>query len=132
MPESKISELGTIGEDGRLRLQMERVDAYLAEHKGERCMVIFQAFAPHTTKLQQAYYRGYILPAIRAARWKLGTRASLTQTDAYLKTQCPVTCDNYYQGVADLTQSEMSEFIEWIKQFAAENLNTFIEEPKAL
>lgn len=36
------------------------------------------------------------------------------------------------RGIRDLSVAEMSDFLEWLKQFAAENLSVYIEDPKTL
>lgn len=46
MKTQKISESGLIGTDGRLRIPMDRVNAWCAEHKGERVVIRFEAAAP--------------------------------------------------------------------------------------
>lgn len=135
MKTDKISESGTISENGLLRMPMDRLKAFFAEHKGERVVVRFEAAAPGSTALQLAYYYNYIVPTICAALYEQGTRKSEEATDRWLVSQYPggFTYDGAEQHVArQLTKSQMSEFLEWLKQYAAENLYVYIEDPKTL
>lgn len=36
------------------------------------------------------------------------------------------------RGIRDLSVAEMSDFLEWLKQFAAENLSVYIEDPRTI
>lgn len=131
----KISESGLVGADGRLRMPMDRLNAFFAKHKGERVIVRFEAAAPGSTALQLAYYYNYIVPTICAALYEQGTRKSEEATDRWLVSQFPGGF--HYEGAEQhvarqLTKTQMTDFLEWLKQYAAENLYVYIEDPKTL
>lgn len=131
----KISESGLVGADGRLRMPMDRLNAFFAKHKGERVIVRFEAAAPGSTALQLAYYYNYIVPTICAALYEQGTRKSEESTDRWLVSQFPGGF--HYEGAEQhvarqLTKTQMTDFLEWLKQYAAENLYVYIEDPKTL
>ena len=149
MKTNKISESGIIGNDGRLRMPMDRLNAFFAEHKGERVIVRFDAAACGASVAQLAYYFNYIVPTIQAALFKTGERLSERQTDKWIREQAPFFFETFIpatpeqlrdgylgttdiRGVRELSVTEMSSFLEWLKQFAAENLNVYIEDPKTL
>ena len=129
----KISESGLIGTDGRLRLPMDRINAFCAANKGKRVVVRFEAAEPGSTKLQQAYYYNYIIPTIQAALFEQGTRKSEDAVDRWLVQQYPG--DKFAGELLDVVagrgfdKSQMSDFLEWLKQYAAENLSVYIEDP---
>ena len=50
------------------------------------------------------------------------TRRRNVETIGYTETR----------GIRDLSVAEMSDFLEWLKQFAAENLFVYIEDPRTL
>ena len=134
MKTTKISESGLIGDDGRLRMPMDRVNAFFAAHKGERVVVRFEAAAPGSTELQLAYYFNYIVPTIQTALWETGDRKTEKQVDLWLRQQCG-NCYNDYGGLLEarqMSKPDFSEFLEWLKQFAAENLYVYIEDSKTL
>jgi len=135
----KISESGLIGTDGRLRLPMDRINAFCAANKGKRVVVRFEAAEPGSSKLQQAYYYNYIVPTILAALYNQGTRKSEKAVDVWLVEQYPGDKGDYAMGIdfevtegRQMTQFQMSDFLEWLKQYAAENLSVYIEDPQTL
>lgn len=137
MKADKISESGTIGTDGRLRLPMDRINAFCAANKGTRVIVRFEAAEPGSSKLQQAYYYNYIVPTISAALYEQGTRKNENATDKWLveqypgdKTETEFGCE--IEKASGFTKSQMSDFLEWLKQFAAENLSVYIEDPRTI
>lgn len=130
----KISESGIITDNGQLRLPMDRLNAFFAANKGKRVVVRFEAAAPGSTELQLAYYFNYIVPTIQTALWENGDRRTEKQVDCWLRQQC-ASCYNDYGGLLEarqISKPDFSDFIEWLKQFAAENLYVYIEDPRCL
>ena len=135
MKKERISESGVIGADGKLRLPMDRLQAYFREHKGERVVVSFETAFVGSTAAQQVYYYKYIIPCIVEARYKQGTRMSEENTDKWILEQYPG--EFVYEGkkkvfARELSQNQMSELLEWLKQYAAENLEVFIDDPRII
>ncbi len=131
----KISESGIITDNGQLRLPMDRLNAFFAANKGKRVVVRFEAAAPGSTALQQAYYYNYVIPCVVEALREQGTRKSEDATDRWLISQYPggFRYDGAEQHVArQLTTTQMSDFLDWLKQYAAENLYVYIEDPRTL
>ena len=130
----KISESGIITDNGQLRLPMDRLNAFFAANKGKRVVVRFEAAEPGSTELQLAYYFNYIVPTIQTALWETGDRRTEKQVDLWLRQQC-ASCYNDYVGLLEarqISKPDFSDFIEWLKQFAAENLYVYIEDPRTL
>lgn len=134
MKADKISESGIVGTDGRLRMPMDRLNAFFAEHKGERVVVRFEAAAPGSTAAQLAYYFNYIIPTIQTALWETGERKTERQTDLWLRGQCAVCTSGWgdLMEAGQMSKTDFSEFLEWLKQFAAENLSVYIEDPRTI
>ena len=134
MKADKISESGIVGTDGRLRMPMDRLNAFFAEHKGERVVVRFEAAAPGSTAAQLAYYFNYIIPTIQTALWETGERKTERQTDVWLREQCAVCTSGWgdLMEAGQMLKTDFSEFLEWLKQFAAENLSVYIEDPRTI
>lgn len=134
MKADKISESGIITDNGQLRLPMDRLNAFFAANKGKRVVVRFEAAEPGSTELQLAYYFNYIVPTIQTALWENGDRKTEKQVDLWLRQQC-ASCYNDYGGLLEarqISKPDFSDFIEWLKQFAAENLYVYIEDPRTL
>ena len=130
----KISESGIITDNGQLRLPMDRLNAFFAANKGKRVVVRFEAAAPGSTELQLAYYFNYIVPTIQTALLETGERKTERQTDVWLRQQC-VHCTSGWGDLMEarqMSKTDFSLFIEWLKQFAAENLYVYIEDPRTL
>ena len=128
---------------------MERVNAFFKANKGKRIIVRFEAAEIGSTEAQLAYYFQYIVPTIQAALWETGERMNEKKVDEWLRQQCPSIFETFIpptkeqaeqgylgctetKGIRDLSVSEMSDFIDWIKQFAAENLFIYIEDAKTI
>lgn len=130
----KISESGIITDNGQLRLPMDRLNAFFAANKGKRVVVRFEAAEPGSSELQLAYYFNYIVPTIQTALWENGDRRTEKQVDLWLRQQC-ASCYNDYGGLLEarqISKPDFSDFIEWLKQFAAENLYVYIEDPRTI
>ena len=136
MNPNKLVESGMIGADGRLRLPMDRINAYAAANKGKRIIARFQAVEPGSTEAQKAYYYSYILPTVQAAEWDLGNRMTEEAVDSFLIGQYPFdkeTADgNAVTAGRELNQKQMSDFIDWLKMFAAQNYSVYIEDSKSI
>lgn len=130
----KISESGIITDNGQLRLPMDRLNAFFAANKGKRVVVRFEAATPGSTELQLAYYFNYIVPTIQTALLETGERKTERQTDVWLRQQC-IHCTSGWGDLMEarqMSKTDFSLFLEWLKQFAAENLYVYIEDPRTL
>lgn len=163
MKTQKISESGLIGTDGRLRIPMDRINAWCKEHKGDRVVIRFEAAVQGSTELQLAYYFNYIVPTIQTALLETGERMNEKQVDQWIRKQAAFLFEKVVpgtiipeetsiegdgtisrrrnveivgytetRGIRDLSKSEMSDFLEWLKQYAAENLSVYIEDPRTI
>ena len=128
-----IVESGVIGHDGKLRLPTDRVNAEFSKHKGCRVVARFEFYAAGSTEAQQGYYYGYVVPAIRAGLLELGERKSEQATDEFLVRE--------YQSAGgplgpeqarQFDKQQITEFLEWLKQYAAENLAVYVEDPRTI
>lgn len=131
---TKIAEAGMISPDGKLRLPMERLQEFFNAHPGQRVIVRIEAAVPGSSAAQLAYYRQYIVPTVQAALWETGDRRTEGQVDLWLRQQCG-SCYNEYGGLLkaeQISQADFSDFIDWIKQFAAENLYVYIEDARTI
>ena len=131
----KISESGIITDNGQLRLPMDRLNAFFSANKGKRVVARFEAATPGSTALQQAYYYNYVIPCVVEALREQGTRKSEDATDRWLMEEYPGGGNPDTVSLVrarQLDQRQMSDFLDWLKQFAAENLYVYIEDPRTL
>ena len=130
----KISESGVITVSGQLRMPMDRLNAFFAQHKGERVVVKFEAAVPGSSAAQLGYYYNYIIPTIQMALYETGERKTEKQVDLWLRQKCG-SCyndDGELLEARQMSKNDFSDFLEWLKQFAAENLYVYIEDPKTI
>ena len=123
-----------IGPNGKLRMPMDRLNEFFSHHAGKRVVMRIEVAEPGSSALQLAYYFNYILPTVQAALFDTGKRMTEKQVDLWLRQQCG-SCYNNYGGLLEarqIPQSDFSDFIDWLKQFAAENLYVYIEDSKTL
>ena len=136
MKTDRISESGIIGEDGCLHIPMDRLNPFFADHKGRRVVVQFEAVEPKSTAAQQAYYYNYVVPTIQQALREKGTRKREDETDRFLISQYPgdlhAEPGTFVTTGRQLSQTQMFEFIEWLKQYAAEWLQVYVDDPKTI
>lgn len=136
MKPNSISETGVIGTDGKLRLPMDRLNQFFADNKGKRIFVKFECQEPGSSAALLAYYYTYVVPTVCEALKETGERLSFERTDVWIMNQYPnntVNEDGFYPTMGrNLTQPQMIDMLEWLKQFAAENLNVYIEDPKTI
>lgn len=134
MKQTKISESGIIGPDGKLRLPMDRLNAFFADNRGKRVVVRFEAADPGSSELQLAYYFNYVVPTVQTALYEIGERKTERQVDIWLRQQCPVCTSGWgdLMEARQMSKTDFSDFLEWLKQYAAENLFVYIEDPKTL
>lgn len=143
MKRREIETTGTVDQSGKLKMYMGELNAFLAQHKGERILAQFTAIPVGTSEALTGYYFKYIVPTIKAALLETGERKTEQETDEWLRELSPICWNEHVDletgeyfheihSVVELGNSAMTEFIEWIKEFAAENLNVFIEDPKTL
>ena len=136
MKADKISESGMITADGLLRMPMDRLKAFFADHKNQRVVVRFEAAAPGSTAAQQSYYYQYVLPTVQQAFRETGERMTEEMTERVLFLEYPgkprTDDGTLIEHGRQLNQTQMSDFLEWLKQYAAENLYVYIEDPRTL
>lgn len=141
----EISATGIINADGGLAMYMGEVNAFFAQHKGERVFVRFMVAPRATSKAMIGYYYHYVVPTIRAALWDTGDRKTEQQVERFLREISPTCVDDnpciengeiiYHprlREIRELDNAQLAEHIDTIRQFAAEDLNVFIDDPKTL
>lgn len=122
---------------------MGEVNEFLKLHKGERITVRFFVAPKGSSEALKGYYFNYVVPTVRRALYETGERLTEEQTEKFLREQSPVMCvanfdtstskyTTHIKEIAEVGNAELIEHIEFIKQFAAEELNTFIEDPKKI
>ena len=139
----EMSTTGTVNANGGLSIYMGEVNEFLKMHKGERVTVRLCVAPKASSEALKGYYFNYIVPTVKRALLDTGVRRTDEQTEHFLREQSPVMYEqipNIATGkytsrikeISECSNAELIEHIDTIKQFAAEELNVFVEDPKIL
>lgn len=143
MKKREISATGMIDNNGGLRMYMGELNQFFGMHKGNRIIARFSVVSTGSSEALKGYYFNYVVPTFRAGIWDAGERLTEEQTEKRLRELSPVMYEqtpNIQTGkyetrlmeIAELSNAELIEHIEHLKQIAAEEYNIFIEDPKSL
>jgi hypothetical protein len=124
-------------------MYMGELNEFFAMHKGSRVIARFTVASPGSSAALRGYYFNYVVPTFKAAILDAGERLTEEQTEQRLREWSPIMhAENvdYDTGeythelrtVADLSNAELIEHIETLKQLAAEEYNTYIDDPQTL
>ena len=122
---------------------MGELNEFFAMHKGCRVVARFEVAPVGSSAALKGYYYNYIVPTMREAFIQTGERLTEEQTERRLRTLSPVmwgevanpdtgVYETRLRDIAEVDKSELVEHIETLKQFAAENLNVYIEDPRTI
>lgn len=124
-------------------MYMGELNEFFAMHKGSRVIARFTVASPGSSAALRGYYFNYVVPTFKAAIWDAGERLTEEQAEQRLREWSPIMhAENvdYDTGeythelrtVADLSNAELIEHIETLKQLAAEEYNAYIDDPQTL
>lgn len=143
MKKREITATGTINNNGGLVMFMGEINEFFKGWKGSRIIARFIVASPGSSEALKGYYFNCVVPTFRSAIWEAGERLTEKQTERRLRELSPVmyvervnekTGKYTYElrTVAELSNAELIEHIETLKQIAAEVYNTYIDDPKAI
>lgn len=143
MKHRSISATGTINAKGQLTMYMGELNEAFAQHKGERVIARFVIAHVGSSEAFKGYYYHYVVPTIKTALWQTGDRKTEEQTELYLREMSPICYseiineetgeyNHELREIPELSNAELLEHLETIRQFAAEELNVFIDDPHTL
>lgn len=132
-----------INNNGKLAMYMGEVNQFFSMHKGSRIIARFIVASPGSSEALKGYYFNYVVPTFKSAIWDSGERLTEEQTERRLRELSPVMYDQTadqetgkyetrLREIKELSNAELIEHIEHLKQIAAEEYNTFIEDPNVL
>jgi len=132
---------GIVGQDGRLSMYMKELNDFMAKHKGGKVIAHFTVCGKEASEALKAYYYRGVVPQMRLALCEHGERKSEQQTEYWLRTMSPVCAvemadidsgkySKELKEISEMSSLELINHIEFIKQLAAEEFSTYIEDPK--
>lgn len=133
---------GHIDARGGLKLDLGEFSEFLKKWPNSKCIIRVDVCTPGTSASAKAYYFKYIVPTITKAFWSIGQRNTDEETENFLREISPICeqCTPNENGkytcrvkeFAELSGNDLHDHIEFIKQWAAENLSVYVEDPKDL
>lgn len=143
MKQREINISGRITSEGKLAMYMQELNAFAKYWKNTRIVATFKVFQPGSSAALRGYYFNYVVPTMKRALWETGERKTDEQTEIWLREMSPIMYQQEadpetgkytttLREIVDLYNSELIEHIETIKQLAAEDFNTFIDDPNTI
>lgn len=143
MKKREIAATGTINNNGGLAMYMGEVNEFFKSWKGSRIVARFIVASPGSSEALKGYYFNYVVPTFKNAIWESGERKTEEQTEKFLRELSPIMYEQTpnietgkyetrLRSVSELSNAELVEHIEHLKQIAAEEYNTFIDDPKII
>lgn len=143
MKKREITATGMINNNGGLQMYMGELNQFFSMHRGSRIIARFTVASPGSSEALKGYYFNYVVPTFRSGIWEAGERLTEEQTERRLRELSPVMYEQTpdintgkyetrLRTIAELSNAELIEHIEHLKQIAAEEYNTFIDDPKTI
>lgn len=130
---------GRIGPNGEIQASWNMLQDFCNGHKGKAVIVRVDIQPVEPTERTKNYFFGYVLPELQNALMsEYGEHLSKEQVYNQIRQLCPLFREQERVGTEwktrvrefeELDQAEAGDAIDWIVQFAAENLNWIIEVP---
>lgn len=143
MKKREITATGMINNKGCLQMYMGELNQFFAMHRGNRIIARFTVASPGSSEALKGYYFNYVVPTFRSGIWDAGERLTEEQTERRLRELSPVmyeqTADiatgkyeTRLRTIAELSNAELIEHIEHLKQIAAEEYSIYIDDPRSI
>lgn len=143
MKQREITTTGAINNKGQLQIYMGELNAFFGQWKGARVVARFTVIGSGSSEALRGYYYNYVVPTMRRAMWDAGERLTEQDTERRLRTMSPIMAVEHVdfetgkysievREIAELSNSELIEHIETIRQLAAEEFSVFIDDPKMI
>ena len=124
-------------------MYMGELNAFFKEWKGARIVARFSVVSPGSSEALKGYYFNYVVPTFKQAIWDSGERKTEEQTERFLRELSPVMYEQtpdvetgHYETrlreIRELSNAELIEHIDTLKQIAAENYSVFIDDPRTI
>jgi NurA-like 5'-3' nuclease len=143
MKRRKIAVTGTIDNNGNLRMYMDELKQFFKMHKGCRVIAKFMVESLGSSEALKGYYYNCVVPSFQEGMWDAGER--LTEEDAEIKMRelSPIMLEQEFdektgkyttrlREISELSNAELVEYIDHLKQIAAEEYSIYIEDPQSI
>lgn len=143
MRKREITATGMINNNGGLAMYMGELNEFFKGWKGSRIIARFIVASPGSSEALKGYYFNYVVPTFKHAIWEAGERLTEEQTERRLREFSPIMYEqtpNIDTGkyetrlrtIAELSNAELIEHIEFLKQLASEEYYLYIADPNEM
>lgn len=143
MKKREITATGMINNKGGLQMYMGELNQFFAMHRGSRIIARFTVASPGSSEALKGYYFNYVVPTFRHAIWEAGERLTEEQTERRLREFSPIMYvervneetgkySHELRTVAELSNAELIEHIEFLKQLGSEEYYIYIADPNEM
>lgn len=124
-------------------MYMGELNAFFKEWKGARIVARFSVASPGSSEALKGYYFNYVVPTFKQAIWDSGERKTEEQTERFLRELSPVMYEQTpdvetgqyetrLREIRELSNAELIEHIEFLKQVASEEYYIYIADPNEI
>lgn len=124
-------------------MYMGELNAFFKEWKGARIVARFSVASPGSSEALKGYYFNYVVPTFKQAIWDSGERKTEEQTERFLRELSPVMYEQTpdvetgqyetrLREIRELSNAELIEHIEILKQVASEEYYIYIADPNEI
>lgn len=124
-------------------MYMGELNAFFKEWKGARIVARFSVASPGSSEALKGYYFNYVVPTFKQAIWDSGERKTEEQTERFLRELSPVMYEQTpdvetgqyetrLREIRELSNAELIEHIDVLKQVASEEYSVFIDDPRTI
>lgn len=124
-------------------MYMGELNEFFKGWKGSRIIARFIVASPGSSEALKGYYFNYVVPTFKHAIWEAGERLTEEQTERRLREFSPIMYEqtpNIDTGkyetrlrtIAELSNAELIEHIEFLKQLASEEYHLYIADPNEM
>lgn len=124
-------------------MHMGELNEFFKGWKGSRIIARFIVASPGSSEALKGYYFNYVVPTFKHAIWEAGERLTEEQTERRLREFSPIMYEqtpNIDTGkyetrlrtIAELSNAELIEHIEFLKQLASEEYYLYIADPNEM
>lgn len=143
MKKREMTATGIINNNGGLQMYMGELNQFFSMHKGSRIIARFTVASPGSSEALKGYYFNCVVPTFRHAIWEAGERLTEEQTERRLRELSPVMYEQTpdintgkyetrLRTIAELSNAELIEHIEFLKQIASEEYYIYIADPNEI
>lgn len=143
MKRRKIAVTGTIDNNGNLRMYMDELKQFFKMHKGCRVMAKFMVESQGSSEALKGYYYNCVVPSFQEGMWDAGERLTEEEAEIKMRELCPIMLEQEFnentgkyttrlREISELSNAELVEYIDHLKQIAAEEYSIYIEDPQSI